>query len=160
MFSHYVCHLNIVHDTLCLTPNIDYINHSFLPDGQVKFCEEYKLQKNCEINLLIKTFLGLVEMMFGLVNVSFSLPEWQAVKMTFFAPVTYCNTWTVYMFLEHQGRPHKILLNPLNCLVNCVHFKEPWLFLRYVWPLWSNVSKNMKLVIFFSSPPVILQELK
>ena len=57
-----------------------------LPDGQVKFFEEFKLQKNCEINLLIKTFLGLVEMMFGLVNVSLSLPEWQAVKMTFFAP--------------------------------------------------------------------------
>ena len=36
--------------------------------------------------LLIKTFLGLVEMMFGPVNVSFSLPEWQAAKMTFFAP--------------------------------------------------------------------------
>ena len=52
---------------------------------KVKFFEEFKLQKNCEINLLIKTFLGLVEMMFGLVNVSFSLPEWQAVKMTFFA---------------------------------------------------------------------------
>ena len=46
-----------------------------LPDGQVKFFEEFKLQKNCEINLLIKTFWGLVEMMFGLVNVSFSLPE-------------------------------------------------------------------------------------
>ena len=57
-----------------------------LPDGQVKFFEEFKLQKNCEINLLIKTFLGLGEMMFGLVNVSFCLPEWQAVKMTFFAP--------------------------------------------------------------------------
>ena len=59
-----------------------------LPDGQVKFFVEFKLQKNCEINLLIKTFLGLVEMMFGLVNVSFefSLPVWQAVKMTFFAP--------------------------------------------------------------------------
>ena len=57
-----------------------------LPDGQVTFFEEFKLQKNCEINLLIKTFLGLVEMMFGLVNVSFCLPEWQAVKMTFFAP--------------------------------------------------------------------------
>ena len=41
-----------------------------LPDGQVNFFEEFKLQKNCEINLLIKTFLGLVEMMFGLVNVS------------------------------------------------------------------------------------------
>ena len=57
-----------------------------LPDGQVKSFAEFKLQKNCEINLLIKTFLGLVEMMFGLVNVSFSFPEWQAAKMTFFAP--------------------------------------------------------------------------
>ena len=46
-----------------------------LPDGQVKFFEEYKLHRNCEINLLVKTFLGLVEMMFGLVNVSFSLPK-------------------------------------------------------------------------------------
>ena len=57
-----------------------------LPDGQVNFFEEFKLQKNCEINLLIKTFWGLVEMIFGLVNVNFSLSEWQAVKMTFFAP--------------------------------------------------------------------------
>ena len=46
-----------------------------LPDGQVKFFEEFKLQK-CEINLLIKTVLGLVVMMFGLVNVNvFSLPR-------------------------------------------------------------------------------------
>ena len=51
-----------------------------LPDGQVNFFEQFKLQKNCEIHLLIKTFLGLVEMMSGLVNVSFSLPKWQAVK--------------------------------------------------------------------------------
>ena len=58
-----------------------------LPDGQVKFFEEFKLQKNCEINLLIKTLLGLVEMMFGQVNFSFSLPEWQTVKMNFF---THC----------------------------------------------------------------------
>ena len=46
-----------------------------LSDGQVKFFAEFKLQKNCEINLLIKTFLGLVEILFGLVNVSLSLPE-------------------------------------------------------------------------------------
>ena len=66
---------------------IGLVNSVFnLPDGQVMFFEEFKLQKNCEINLLIKTFLGLVEMMLGLVNVSCSLPEWQAVKMTFFAP--------------------------------------------------------------------------
>ena len=30
--------------------------------------------------LLVKKFLGLVEMTSGLVNASFSLPEWQAVK--------------------------------------------------------------------------------
>ena len=59
-----------------------------LPDGQVKFFEEFKLKKNFEINLLIKTFLGLVEMMFGLVIVSSSLPEWQSVKITFFTPWT------------------------------------------------------------------------
>lgn len=29
MFSHYICHFNIVHDTPCLTPNIDCINHPF-----------------------------------------------------------------------------------------------------------------------------------
>ena len=57
-----------------------------LPDGQMKGFEEFKLQKNREINLLVTTFLGLVKMMFGLVNVSYNLPEWQAVKMTFFAP--------------------------------------------------------------------------
>ena len=32
-----------------------------LPDRQVKVFEEFKLQKYCQINLLIKTFLGLVE---------------------------------------------------------------------------------------------------
>ena len=36
--------------------------------------------------LLVKKCLGLVEMMSGLVNASSSLPEWQAVKMIFFAP--------------------------------------------------------------------------
>ena len=68
----------------------------YLPDRQVKFFEGFKLQKNYDINLLIKTFLGLVEMMFGLVNVSFSLPEWQAVKMTFFAPCTYSSKYGTY----------------------------------------------------------------
>ena len=38
--------------------------------------------------LLITKCLGLVEMMHGLVNatVASGLPEWQAVKMVFFAP--------------------------------------------------------------------------
>ena len=29
-----------------------------LPDGQVKFFEEFKLQKYCQINLLIKNIFG------------------------------------------------------------------------------------------------------
>ena len=48
------------------------VDFAILPDGQVNFFEEFKLQKNCEINLFIKTFLGLAEMIFGLVNASFS----------------------------------------------------------------------------------------
>ena len=49
------------------------------------FFKEFEERKNCEI-LLVKTFLGLVEMTSGLVNDSFSLPECQALKMIFFAP--------------------------------------------------------------------------
>ena len=33
-----------------------------------------------------KRVWGLVKMTCGLVNASYSLPEWQAVKLTFFAP--------------------------------------------------------------------------
>ena len=36
--------------------------------------------------LLVKTLLGLVEMMSGLANASCSLHEWQAVIMISFAP--------------------------------------------------------------------------
>ena len=36
--------------------------------------------------LLYKKLLGLVEKTPGLVNASFSLPEWQVVKVIFFAP--------------------------------------------------------------------------
>ena len=56
-----------------------------LPDGQVKFFEEFNYIRTI---LLIKTFLGLVEMNFGLVDASYSLPEWQPLKLTFFAPCT------------------------------------------------------------------------
>ena len=39
--------------------------------------------------LLVKKLSGLVKMTSGLVNASFSLPEWQAVKMMLiFAPCT------------------------------------------------------------------------
>ena len=36
--------------------------------------------------LLVKNFFGLVEMTFGLVDLGYSLPKGQAVKLIFFAP--------------------------------------------------------------------------
>ena len=66
---------------------IGLVNSVFnLPDGQVMFFEELALQKNCEINSASQNVFGVVEMASGLVNASFSLPKWQAVKLIFFAP--------------------------------------------------------------------------
>ena len=75
-----------------------------LPNGQVVFWGKFKLQKNCNQSCS-SNFFGLVEMTFGLVHASYSFPEWleercvtilktaarettewQAVKLTFFAP--------------------------------------------------------------------------
>ena len=47
--------------------------------------------------------LGLVEMTSGLVNAIFSLPEWQAVKMIFFAPCV--------LFLALMSRVVNIVLS-------------------------------------------------
>ena len=57
-----------------------------LPNGQVKFFGEFKLHKNCVINPAHQKVLGLAEINFGQVHASYSLPDWQAVKVTFFAP--------------------------------------------------------------------------
>ena len=57
-----------------------------LPDGQVMFFEHSNNRRTIQSILLVKKCLGLVEMTYGLVNANFSLPEWQAVKMIFFAP--------------------------------------------------------------------------
>ena len=58
-----------------------------LPDGQVMFfLRNSNKRRTVKSILLIKKLLGLVEMTSRLVNASFSLPEWQAVKMIFFAP--------------------------------------------------------------------------
>ena len=40
-----------------------------------------------KVILFVKKLLGLVEMTSGLVNASFNLPKWQAVKMIFFHPI-------------------------------------------------------------------------
>ena len=65
-----------------------------LPDGQVKFFEEFEWQKNCEINLLIKTFLGLVEMMFGLSKCWLQLAQMASCKNVFL-----CTLWVILYLL-------------------------------------------------------------
>ena len=61
--------------------------------------------------LLIKMYLGLVEMTFGLVYASFRLPEWRALKMTFFAP---------YLFSKQ------------SCLVPVRRFLTPFRSIHFV----------------------------
>ena len=65
---------------------IGLVNFVFnLPDGQVS--EIFLGIRMTEvINPAHKIFFRLVEMTFGLVHASYSLPEWQAVKLTFFSP--------------------------------------------------------------------------
>ena len=57
-----------------------------LPNGQVMCFEEFKLKKSCEINSARQRAFGASWNDIWASNAFFSLPEWQAVKMTFFAP--------------------------------------------------------------------------
>ena len=57
-----------------------------LPHGQVLFFGEIQITEGLQSILLIKRVFGQVEMTCGLVHVSYSLPKWQTVKLTFFAP--------------------------------------------------------------------------
>ena len=64
---------------------VGLVNSVFnLPDGQVNFLGGN--YRKTIINSAHQIFEGLVEMTFGLVHASYSLPEWHAVKLTFFAP--------------------------------------------------------------------------
>ena len=51
--------------------------------------------------LLVKKRLGLVEMTSGPVSASFSLPEWQAVKMIFFAYEVHTKCIHTKCILQH-----------------------------------------------------------
>ena len=66
--------------------------------GKCCFLGKFKLQKDCYQSCQSKRVLGLVEMTCGLVHAIYSLPEWQAVKLTYFTPCFH--TWQVYRFLS------------------------------------------------------------
>ena len=55
---------------------------TYCPTWQVKFFKE----KIIKIKKKIKIITRPVKMTFVLVHANYSLPKWQAVKLTFFAP--------------------------------------------------------------------------
>jgi len=58
-----------------------------LPERQVMFFEEFKLKRNCEINSACKKAFGASWNDVWASKCYLQLmPEWQAVKMLFFAP--------------------------------------------------------------------------
>ena len=66
---------------------IGLVNSFFnLPTGKLCFLKNLNNRRTVKSILLVKKLLGLVELTSGLVNASFHLPEWQAVKMIFFTP--------------------------------------------------------------------------
>ena len=81
--------------------------------------------------LLIKRPLGLVEMMSGLVNSSFSLPEWQAVKMNFFAP---CH---VFSKNGHHGKLCYTFFSldktPEGAYAGCVGVRKNYHYVEWQW---------------------------
>ena len=75
--------------------------------GKRSFLRNSNYRTTVKLILLIKRFLGIVEMAFGLVNASFSLPKWQAVKLTFFAPrQKVMRSIRVIYQQEHSSLPH------------------------------------------------------
>ena len=125
------------------------------PNGQVKFFEEFKLHKSCVINPAYQTFLGPVEMNFGLVEASYSLPQWQPLKLTFFAPCTrpywtwkplvegdwyhYCNKYTTKrtIIIIKQQKMTSRLSATLPLFLSDPHpWQLQWLQVQLVPPLY------------------------
>ena len=124
---------------------------------QVKFLGEFKYHRRTVISAHQKMFCELVEITFWLVHVSYSLPGWQVVNLTFFAPCIWwllinckvflllglfccCTTnyWTKY-YTQHQGF-HKALLYELISTLT-----RKGLVLYYS-QAWSSISPKMPLI--------------
>ena len=89
--------------------------------------------------LLIKKIEGLVEMTFGLINASFSLPKWQAVKMTFFAP------WEI-KFKPRINLNHNIIHVTLLKLL--LHIQYPQLLPISLTILETKLQTSLEFVFF------------
>ena len=61
---------------------------------------EIKLQKNCNQSCSSRIVLRLVEMTLRLVHARYSLPQWQAINLTFFAPCWLKRTFNLFLALS------------------------------------------------------------
>ena len=68
--------------------------------GKCCFLGRFKLQKDCYQSCQSKRVLGIVEMTCELEHAIYSLPEWQTVKLIFFAPCTYPMSRGLSIFLD------------------------------------------------------------
>ena len=67
--------------------------------------------------LPVKKFLGLVDLTPGLVNASFGLPKWQAVKMIFFAPCFLIKNYVVDLKLIIPGLLNTVFYSAFQTLL-------------------------------------------
>ena len=87
--------------------------------------------------------LQLIEMTFGLVHASYSLPKWQAVKLTFFAPCMihfpFLLLFLTLKYTLHNVTPYSLSLLNFNVRIHLVH--------TYI----AAVSNHMYITSKFSS---------
>ena len=81
-----------------------------LPDGQVKFFGEFTVINPAHQ----KKFFGLYKVTLGLVDSSYSLPKWQAVKLTFFAP------WVMLLVVGESPAPALYYSSSMLTYFHCV----------------------------------------
>ena len=122
-----------------------------LPDGQVKFLGEFKLQMKGKQFFSSKHSWGLVQMNLGLVYAIYSLPKCQAVKLTLVAPweCNYPNRIKSFLivvmrkdFMTKGGKLRGILLRGIWSYRCCCYVVLPF--------NWLNDSGTCVLLSCFS----------
>ena len=83
------------------------------PMGKWSFLRNSNWRRTVKWILLIKMFLGLVEMTFGLIYSSFSLPEWQDLQMTWVSPFAGSPSYVDIVWMV------QIHYNEVRCMYNC-----------------------------------------
>ena len=133
---------------------IRLVNSVWGTNGKVKFFGKFNLHKNCNQTCWSKNFFRTTLNDFWSSTATYSLPDWQAITLTFFAPYsghvgnktrleTTCNVWAVLwsIFSNHLWLSLKAWLLLTKQIHPCHWLKN--IFLMY--------SPGLKLTIKFLS---------